>query len=335
MCRPKLPGGRCHDIVRPANERSAPSRRGPIGRPPDRRRGIATSHPLAESREARKIYAGYAAIRALLELEAPTLAGDEKSENSGQWPVASGPWSDSEIHPSSLIPHPSSFIPHPSSIPPIIIDPSPTLHSPVGSFVFSHIAAAVILGIGLLIGLAWRISLPTDERQEPGGTGFASVMVGRITALADCQWSKQGGGRKAEGGNSLIPNHQSLIPIFLGDRLVLSSGLMKITYDTGAKVLLQGPCTYEIDSDRSGFLAVGRLTARVEKGSEARGQGSGENTFISLQPSAFSLIRRANPHGHRHRSRHGVRRRGWKSQARLVRMFSKEVSNCDRPVAGG
>ena len=51
---------------------------------------------------------------------------------SGQWLVASDP---------------------PSTIPPIIVDSSPTFHSPVGSFLFSHLAAAVILGIGLLIGL--------------------------------------------------------------------------------------------------------------------------------------------------------------------------------------
>ena len=66
---------------------------------------------------------------------------------------------------------------------------------------------------------------------------------------------------------------------------------MEITYDTGAKVILQGPCTYEVDSDRSGYLAVGRLTARVEKGSGIRDQGSGaiHPSAFSLQPSAFSL----------------------------------------------
>ena len=51
---------------------------------------------------------------------------------------------------------------------------------------------------------------------------------------------------------------------------------MEITYQTGAKVILQGPCTYEVDSARGGFLSLGKLTARVEmkKGSGVRGQGS-------------------------------------------------------------
>ena len=38
---------------------------------------------------------------------------------------------------------------------------------------------------------------------------------------------------------------------------------MEITYDTGAKVILQGPVTYEVESGNGGYLAVGKLTGRV------------------------------------------------------------------------
>ena len=44
---------------------------------------------------------------------------------------------------------------------------------------------------------------------------------------------------------------------------------MEITYDTGAKVILQGPVTYEVESAAGGFLSLGKLTARV--GEERRG----------------------------------------------------------------
>ena len=40
---------------------------------------------------------------------------------------------------------------------------------------------------------------------------------------------------------------------------------MEITYDTGAKVILQGPVTYEVESKDGGFLSLGKLTARLEK----------------------------------------------------------------------
>ena len=39
---------------------------------------------------------------------------------------------------------------------------------------------------------------------------------------------------------------------------------MEITYDTGAKVILQGPVTYEVESN-GGYLAVGKLTGKLEK----------------------------------------------------------------------
>ena len=54
----------------------------------------------------------------------------------------------------------------------------------------------------------------------------------------------------------------------MGRKYALASGLMEITYDTGAKVILQGPCTYEVDSAAGGFLSLGKLTARVEKNDE-------------------------------------------------------------------
>ena len=50
---------------------------------------------------------------------------------------------------------------------------------------------------------------------------------------------------------------------------------MEITYNTGAKVILQGPATYGIESTSGGYLSLGKLTARVEdKGPGTRGQGS-------------------------------------------------------------
>ena len=52
--------------------------------------------------------------------------------------------------------------------------------------------------------------------------------------------------------------------MLLGDKFALASGLMEITYDTGAKVILQGPVTYEVESN-GGYLSVGKLTGKLEK----------------------------------------------------------------------
>jgi hypothetical protein len=53
---------------------------------------------------------------------------------------------------------------------------------------------------------------------------------------------------------------------------------MEITYDTGAKVILQGPVTYEVESENGGFMSVGKLTGKVEV-KKAKG-------FVVRTPSA-------------------------------------------------
>ena len=83
------------------------------------------------------------------------------------------------------------------------------------------------------------------------------VFVGRVTGMVDCQWSDARTGTVA----------YAYVP--LGRKYALASGLMEITYDSGAKVILQGPCTYEVESKTGGYLSLGRLTAKVGK----RGEG--------------------------------------------------------------
>ena len=216
---------------------------------------------LAENADARRFYLTCIRLDGCLRWEFGQDGGQKAEggeEMGGQWPVACGQ-STTNLQTSKP---PNLQILPPLTIPSIVIDTTPSLHSPLGSFLFSHLAAAVILGIGLLIGLAWRVSLPSPEGPAPDTRSLAQA-VGRITALADCQWSKQGAEVRDQGSG--IPKTQDRRPktVYLDDRFIIASGLMQITYDSGAKVILEGPCTYEIDSDRGGFLAVGRLTARV------------------------------------------------------------------------
>ena len=80
-------------------------------------------------------------------------------------------------------------------------------------------------------------------------------------------------------------------PIHLNDRLVLRSGLLEITYDTGAKVILQGPVTYRVDSAAGGYLSVGKLTARLEKKSASPANPNSEirNPKSSNSSPLFSV----------------------------------------------
>jgi len=173
-----------------------------------------------------------------------------------------------------------------------------TFHSTVGFFSqevpFSILIATVITSLGLLAGSLIYVTHHTQlvanaphPSTSPQTAQPDVQYVGRITGMVDCKGSKfrkQGSDKTShtqwlltgtEIAKSSILSPKSSIA--LGDKFVLSAGLLQITYDSGAKVILQGPIVYEVDSPDGGFLAVGKLTARLEKKrSEVRGQGSGE-----------------------------------------------------------
>ncbi len=77
--------------------------------------------------------------------------------------------------------------------------------------------------------------------------------VGKVTGMIDVRWAD------VQTSTVLGAN------VFRGRKFSLASGLMEVTYQTGAKVLLQGPVTFEIESRDSGYLSRGKLTARLEK----------------------------------------------------------------------
>ena len=81
---------------------------------------------------------------------------------------------------------------------------------------------------------------------------------------------------------------------------------MEITYDSGAKVILQGPCTYEVESRRRLPLA-----GQTDGASgEVRRQGSSEvrNPKSQIPQSHSPHLSVQHSHRRRHRPGHGVRR---------------------------
>ncbi|NLF07538.1 MAG: FecR domain-containing protein, partial [Pirellulaceae bacterium] len=83
-----------------------------------------------------------------------------------------------------------------------------------------------------------------------------------VTGIAGAKWSDE--------PNYIAPMG---VGVALGRTYKLKTGLMEITYDSGAKVILEGPCDYEVESSHSGYLALGKLVARVGVGGEGRGAG--------------------------------------------------------------
>ena len=115
----------------------------------------------------------------------------------------------------------------------------------------AYLIATVIFGVGLLIGSLVPVSGPEELARQsaplPSPLSPLPSIVGRITGMADCRWAEN---PKSEIRNpKQIQNHKSEIRnpdslVALGDSFALASGLMEITYNSGAKVILQGPVTY-------------------------------------------------------------------------------------------
>ncbi len=184
-------------------------------------------------------------------------------------------------------------------IPAIIIRTSPDLRPPlfafdssVGGWLFSYAAATLLTGVAILGAWLYKVSLGSGEgtpsvhiagvdRPQSPPAEAAQDYVGRITGMADCRWADPA---------AAPPSDTAAVPV--GRKYHLASGLMEISYDSGARVILQGPCSYEVDSTAGGFLSLGKLTARVER-SEIRNpksESSNPSSFI-LHPSSLFTVR--------------------------------------------
>ena len=127
----------------------------------------------------------------------------------------------------------------------------------------SYLVATVLFGLALLAGSFITVSPPEQLVQVEANRDLPPppladrserepASVGRITGMVNCRWADP----------TIDAPESDDVP--LGRKYALASGFMEITYHTGAKVILQGPATYEVESASGGFLSLGKLTARVE-----------------------------------------------------------------------
>jgi hypothetical protein len=179
----------------------------------------------------------------------------------------------------------------PADVPflPIIVQNSPGLPtavssflSPFGSLAISYLLAAVIVGIGLLIGWACQVSTSQQVTRYDPRPAAASLFpksemafVGRVTGMIECRWADQS--ETAEYAY-----------VSLGRKYSLLSGLMEITYDRGAKVILQGPCIYVVESETGGYLSQGKVTALVTKKAEDGRRKAEKNDDLRMMNDELS-----------------------------------------------
>ena len=162
----------------------------------------------------------------------------------------------------------------------------------------AYLIATVVVGMGIAIAAITYVSNPMQVAMPSGPVLKPRLplptVVGRITGMADCQWSA-GSGSDPSNPTDEVRHLKSRVSV--GDGFNIRSGLLEITYDNGAKVILHGPVTYEVDSADGGYLSVGKLTARLEKNEETIG-------FSFLLVSFQFAVRGANSHRSCHRPGH-------------------------------
>ena len=239
---------------------------------------VASRNDLAEldalllaDRRARHEYEEYYRMHVALRLQLRANRVAEKVQqhlDNASAMAVSDDWNRTTAHTPTALP---------LTFPSNTVDGSNGLFS--AGWPIAYLVATVVFGIALSIAAIVHVSNPTtivkQRLPRPSARAEIRTAVGRITGSVDCEWEGsgfRGQGSEAANQKSEIISDKSVI--HLGDRMGLKSGLLEITYDTGAVVILQGPVTYEVESPVGGYLSVGRLTARLEKKSEVGGQRS-------------------------------------------------------------
>jgi hypothetical protein len=219
---------------------------------------------LRNDPSARNYYLDYMELHARLQWRYTETVESETTNDgpglkNGQREAKRG--EQSAILSSDLLVQDSSINhPQPSPIP-ILLDT--TIPSTVGYFSsdwsLAYLIATVVCGVAALVGSLIYVSRYEEVVNNSPSRAVERQLdalpkvetVGRITGMVDCKWAKD--------GNPLRGNDA----VSLGCEFKLDSGLVEIGYSTGARVILQGPVSYVVESKNGGFMSAGKLTGKV------------------------------------------------------------------------
>ncbi len=160
-----------------------------------------------------------------------------------------------------------------ASVPPSVGALTNLIRMPAGylsGWPLAYLITTAVFAVGTLIAAFTYVTHPVRDLGEQPGVARSIRKddirdrndidaVGRVTGMAGCQW---------EDSSKL----ELFQPVAVGQKVHLASGLIEISYGRGAKVILQGPVRFAVDSTSGGFLSFGRLTATVDKNRVASGR---------------------------------------------------------------
>ena len=215
---------------------------------------------LSESPAACDRYVEYVTLHAMLQWEhAPPLEAVGSSKNDQPCEdddTAVAERGEHSTVPTTPLPNPDPFVAVEDRL--SLGHSLLSIHTPLGRMFLSCAVAFLAIGTVTLSLWFWkwndavrRVAVnPIVPQSAPEQT--VTPFVGWISGRHDCQWAAE----------SMAPVSEGVVQ---GQEFSLAAGLVEITYCTGAKVILQGPVTYQVESKDGGYLSVGKLTARLEK----------------------------------------------------------------------
>jgi hypothetical protein len=122
------------------------------------------------------------------------------------------------------------------------------------SLAWAGLAGAILVAAAWYVTDTWIPAPLKDLAAKPAAADAnGPEIVATLTQIVDGVW---------EPGAPALHYGQ---PLRLGDQVALKSGMVKITYDCGAEIVLQGPCDYWMHAPMEGYLASGRITANVPR----------------------------------------------------------------------
>jgi hypothetical protein len=120
------------------------------------------------------------------------------------------------------------------------------------------VLAASLIGVAVMSSwFTYLTTRPTAASIFPSSSAANGQAVAKITATRNCLWQSPSEGPGF--GSSL----------YAGQQLSLAAGLVEVTFNDGAQVVLEGPATFDLRSTSGAELHEGRIAAVVPE--RARG----------------------------------------------------------------
>lgn len=122
----------------------------------------------------------------------------------------------------------------------------------------NHKLLRVVFVLSLFANIAlaatWAVSTSLARNTDSLGNTTSTttaVQVATLTGMSECDWGK-------------IPTEPVVgMPLMEGQLLSMNSGLAEVTFESGVRLLVEGPARYVIESGELVYLPFGKLTGYV------------------------------------------------------------------------